>query len=51
MSALVLLNLLNERGKRDKIRGLLSIISLFLNKFLKFYITGAPYVKFYYKII
>ena len=29
MSAHVLLNLLNKLGKRDKIRGLLSILSLF----------------------
>ena len=28
MSALVLLNLLNELGKRDKLRGLPSILSL-----------------------
>ena len=36
MSAYVLLNLLNELGKRDKMQGLLSILSLFrkeLNKF------------------
>ena len=31
MSAHVLLNLLNEMGKRDKMQGLLSIISLFRN--------------------
>ena len=31
MSAHVLLNLLNELGKRDKIRGLPSILSLFCN--------------------
>ena len=29
MSAHVLLNLLNELGERDKMRGLLSILSLF----------------------
>ena len=29
MSAHVLLNLLNELGKRDKMQGLLSILSLF----------------------
>ena len=29
MSANVLLNLLNELGKRDKLQGLLSIVSLF----------------------
>ena len=31
MSAHVLLNLLNELGKRDKMQGLLSISSLFRN--------------------
>ena len=35
MSAHVLLNLLNELGKRDKIRGLPSILSLFRNQFDK----------------
>ena len=35
MSAHVLLNLLNELWKRDKMRGLLSISSLFRNKFNK----------------
>ena len=36
MSAHVLLNLLNELGKRDKMRGLPSILSLFCNEFNKF---------------
>ena len=36
MSAHVLLNLLNELGKRDKMQGLQSILSLFRNKFYKF---------------
>ena len=36
MSAHVLLNLLNELGKRDKMRGLQSILSLFRNEFNKF---------------
>ena len=36
MSAHVLLNLLHELGKRDKIRGLPSILSLFRNEFNKF---------------
>ena len=36
MSAHVLLNLLNEFGKRDKMRGLLSILSLFRNQSNKF---------------
>ena len=33
MSAHVLLNLLNELGKRDSMRGLPSILSLFRNEF------------------
>ena len=41
MSAHVLLNLLNELGKRDKMRGLQSILSLFHNEFNKFNNTGA----------
>ena len=36
MSARVLSNLLNEFGKRDKMRGLPSILSLFRNEFNKF---------------
>ena len=36
MSAHVLLNLLNSLGKRDKMRGLTSIFSLFCNEFNKF---------------
>ena len=36
MSGHVLMNLLNELGKGDKIRGLLSILSLLLNAFYKF---------------
>ena len=36
MSAYVLLNLLNELGKRDKMRGLPSILSLFRNELNKF---------------
>ena len=36
MNAHVLLNLLNELGKRDKMRGLPSILSLFRNEFNKF---------------
>ena len=41
MIAHVLLNLLNELGKRDKMRGLPSILSLFRNKFNKFNNTRA----------
>ena len=40
MSAHVLLNLLNELRKRDKMRGLPSILSLFRNEFKKFNNTG-----------
>ena len=35
MSAHVLLNLLNQLGRSDKIRGLSSILSLFCNEFNK----------------
>ena len=41
MSAHVLLNLLNELGKRDKMQGLPSILSLFRNEFNKFNNTRA----------
>ena len=41
MGANVLLNLLNEFGKRDKMRGLPSILSLFCNAFNKFDKTRA----------
>ena len=41
MSAHVLLNLLNKLGKRDKMRGLPSILSLIRNEFNKFNNTRA----------
>ena len=41
MSAHVLLNLLNELGKGDKMRGLPSILSLFSNEFDTFNNTRA----------
>ena len=41
MSAHVLLNLLNELGKRDKMRGWPSILSHFRNEFNKFNNTRA----------
>ena len=41
MSAHVSLNLLNELRKRNKIRGLLSILSLYCNEFNKFNYTRA----------
>ena len=41
MSAHILLILLNELGKRDKLRGLPSILSLFRNEFNKYNNTRA----------
>ena len=41
MSAHVLLNLLNSLRKRDKMRGVPSILSLFRNEFNKFNNTRA----------
>ena len=41
MSAHVLLNLLNDLQKRDKMQGLPSILSLFRNQFNRFNNTGA----------
>ena len=41
MNANVLLNLLNEFGKRDKMGGLTSILSLFCNKLNRFNNTRA----------
>ena len=41
MSAHVLLNLLNKLRKRDQMRSLPRIISLFRNNFNKFSYTGA----------
>ena len=41
MRAHVLLNLLNALRKRDKMRGLTSISSLYRNEFNKFNNTGA----------
>ena len=48
MSGHVLLNLLNELGKRDKMRGLPSILSLFRNKFNKFNYTRARMLDYIY---
>ena len=47
MSAFVLLILLNEMGKRDKMRGLLSILSLFRNEVNKFNKYKSMKVRFY----
>ena len=41
MRAHVLLNLINELGKRDKMRGLSSNLSFFRNEFYKFNNTRA----------
>ena len=41
MSAHVLLNLLNDLGKKMRCKALLSILSVFPNKFNKFNNTGA----------
>ena len=41
MSAYVLLNLLNVLRKRDRMRGLQSLLSLFRNEFNKFNNSGA----------
>ena len=48
MSAHVLLNSLNELGKRDKMRGLLSILSLFHNELNKFNNTRAQMLDSFY---
>ena len=48
MSAHVLLNLLNELGKSDKMRGLPSILLLFRNEFNKFNKTRARMLDFIY---
>ena len=50
MSAHVLLILLNELGKRDKMRGLPSILSLFRNEFNKFNNTRARMLDYIYHI-
>ena len=52
MSARVLLNLLNEMSKINKIRGLSRILSLFLNEFNKFKNTmyKGTNVRFYFII-
>ena len=50
MGAHVLLNLLNELGKRDKMRGLSSSLSLFRNEFNKFNSTRARMLDSYYHL-
>ena len=51
MSAHGLLNLLNELGKRDKMRGLPSNLSLFRNEFNKFINTRAQMLDSIYHMI
>ena len=51
MSARVLLNLLNELGKRDKMRGLPSFLSPFRNEFNKFNNTRARMLDSIYHMI
>ena len=48
MSAHVLLNLLNELRKSDKMRSLSSILLLFRNKYNRFNNTGARMLDFIY---
>ena len=50
MSARVLLNLLNELGKRDKMRGLPNSLSLFGNEFNKFNNTRAQMLDSIYQM-
>ena len=50
MSAHVSLNLLNELEKRDKMRGLPSILNHFRNEFNKFNNTGARMLDSIYHI-
>ena len=51
MSAHGLLNFLNVLGKRDKMRGLWSILSHFRNEFHKFNNTGARMLDSNYHMI
>ena len=48
MSAHFLLNLLNKLRKRDKMRGLPSILSLFCDEFNKFNNTRAQMLDYIY---
>ena len=51
MSDIVLLSLLNKLGKKDKMRGLPSILSLFCNKFNEFSNTVAEMLDYIYHMI
>ena len=50
MSVHVLLNLLNELGKRDKMPGLPIILSLFRNEFINFNNTRARMLDYIYNM-
>ena len=50
MSDHVLLNLFNRLGKRDKMRGLSSILSFFHNEFNKFNYTRARMIDSIYHL-
>ena len=50
MSAHVLLNLFNKLGKRDKMQGFLSILSLFRNTINKFNNTRARMLDSIYRM-
>ena len=51
MSVYVLLNVLNELGKRDNMRGLPNILSLFRNEFNKFKSTRVRLLNSIYRMI
>ena len=51
MSSHVLLNLSNELGKSDKMRGLPSILSLFCNELNRFNKAGARMLDSFYHMI
>ena len=48
MTASCFLDLLNDLGKRDKMQGLSSILSLFRSEFNKFNNTGAHILVYIY---
>ena len=50
-SAHILLNLLNKLGKREKMQGLPSVLSLFHNEFDKFNNIGAQMLDYIYYMI
>ena len=50
MGAHVLLKLLNDLGKRDKMQGLPSILSFFRNEFNKFNNTRARMLDSFYRM-